>query len=146
MEIPVWLSAIAALFVIAAALGSAVAIFRVSLAQSTIDKLRGDVEDFDRREQAVARERLAEQARWDKEKSEMCLQIESLETSRESCQQQIDTLQKLVLLRKDDAEIRQGIAELKRTVDEELRAMLLRIEGEVRSLNPALGNEGPSHA
>lgn len=142
-EFPTWLSAIVAIFTIASVLGAAGAVYRVSLLRTQIGELRNtnadlraEITDHDRRETALEAQSAQQQQK-----------IAVLETEQTGCRERIHMLEDLLTKRSDDAEIRQGIAELKRTVDDELRVMLLRIEGEVRALQPPTPGDGAtSHA
>jgi hypothetical protein len=115
-SIPTWLGAIGALFVIAAALGAAVAVYRTNLqgtaltmAERTIERLRGEVTDYERREEQL----------------EHRLEIQAVENR--ACSERCTVLEDLILKRKDDDVIRSEIAAVRATVDENVMAQLTTI-------------------
>lgn len=114
--IPVWLGAVGALFVIAAALGAAVAVYRTNLqgtslreAEHTIGRLRGEIGDYQRRE------------------TELEGDVRVLHEKDASAQARIRVLEDLLTKRKDDAEIRAEIAHLTQLFDDGIKTELQKL-------------------
>lgn len=114
--IPGWLGAIGALFVMAAALGSAVAIYKTNLqgtslreSERTIDRLRGEIADYERREQ----------------ENEAEIRVHKIRLV--AANDRITVLEDLITKRQDDDEIRAEIAAVRKVVDENVIAQLTSI-------------------
>ena len=104
--IPGWISVVGSILVIAAMLGAAVAVYRTSLqstslreAERTIERLRGEIGDYDRREE------------------ELKHRCELLENRDESNSRRIKVMEDLLTKRKDDDVIRAEIAAVREVVD-----------------------------
>lgn len=115
-SIPGWLGAVGVLFMIAATLGAAVAVYRTNLqgtslkeAERTIDRLRGEIGDYERREADL--------------NGVVALQAAKLESEGA----RITILEDLIVKRKDDDEIRAEIAAVRKVVDENVVAQLTAI-------------------
>lgn len=113
---PPWLALIGILFIVAAALGSAVAVYRTNLqatslreAERTIDRLRGDITDYERREAGLEAD------------------IRLLEEKDKAKAGRIQVMEDLITKRKDDDEIRAEIAAVRKVVDENVLAQLSSI-------------------
>ncbi len=120
MNVPSWLGAIGALFVIASALGTAVAVYRTQLQatrlaqqSATIGDLEAEIRGYERRE--------------DRLKTDIAV----LEVARASCESRISVLEDLVLRRENDDTIRADVAGLKAAVDGKVLAMLGQIVGQL---------------
>lgn len=115
-NIPVWLGAIGALFVIAAALGSAVAVYKTNLqgtslreAERTVDRLRGEISDYERREKDLEGE------------------VNANAIKLSGAKERISVLEDLITKRQGDAEIRAEIAAVREVVDTNVMAQLSAI-------------------
>lgn len=126
-ELPMWLGALGTLLVIAASLGAAVAVYKTNLqaaslaeARRIIGDLRGEITDYERQEQRLKDDLALHKAN-----------IEKLELDRDSCARRITVLEDLVTKRSDDAELRAGIAQLNRVVDERIIVALDKLTAAV---------------
>lgn len=115
-SIPIWVAAIGGVFVIAATLGAAVAVYRTTLqstslreAEHTMERLRGEIGDYQRRE------------------SELEGDVRVLKAQNESKEGRIQVLEDLISKRQDDQEIRSEIAAVRKVVDENVMAQLTAI-------------------
>lgn len=115
-QVPVWLGAIGSLIVISTALGAAVAVYRTSVqgtalreARATIVDLRGEIGDYERREQKLESD------------------VKVLQAEKTSAHQRIHVLEELITKRKDDDEIRAEIAAVRKVVDENVISQLTAI-------------------
>lgn len=121
-----WVSVVAAFLVIAATLGAAVAVYRTSLqstslreAERTIERLRGEINDYDRREEDLKHK------------------IELLEGRDLSNGRRIKVMEDLLTKRKDDDVIRAEIAAVREVVDKNVMAQLTAIQELLTKGNPA---------
>jgi chromosome segregation ATPase len=115
-SIPAWIGALGALLVIAAGLGSAVAVYRTNIqstslreAERTIERLRGDITDYERRE------------------ADLQADVRVLEEKDNAKAGRIQVLEDLLTKRKDDDEIRAEIAAVRKVVDENVISQLSAI-------------------
>lgn len=115
-EIPTWLGAVGALFVLASVLGAAVAVYRTSVygtslkeSDSTVNRLRGEIADYLRRE------------------TELVGEVRVLETEGQACRERVTVLEDLLTHRQDDDAIRAEIAAVRKVVDENVMIQLTTI-------------------
>lgn len=115
-DIPTWLSAIAILIGVATVLGATVAVYRTSVqgtqlsaARATINDLRGEITDHERRELKLEKD------------------VEVLQVQKDAAEHRIAVLEDLIVKRQDDDEIRAEIAAVRKVVDENVITQLTAI-------------------
>jgi chromosome segregation ATPase len=131
--IPVWLGAVGALITIAAGLGAATAVYRTSLqstslreAERTMERLRGEIADYQRRE------------------SELAADVRVLSEKNDGKESRIRVLEDLINKRQDDHEIRAEIAAVRKVVDENVMAQLTTLQETMSTLLLAVNGVEPS--
>lgn len=115
-DIPVWLGAIGTLFMLAAVLGAAVAVYRTSVystslkeSDANVARLRGEIGDYQRRE------------------AELVGDVKLADQKAEACQARCAVMEDLLTHRQDDDVIRAEIAAVRTVVDEMVLAQLSTI-------------------
>lgn len=111
-----WIAAIGGLLVIVSTLAAAVAVYRTQLtstslkeARATIEDLRGEVGDHERRERRL--------------ETEMQLEKVALQT----CRDRVKVLEDLLTRRQDDEALRGEIAAVRQVVDQNVMSQLTAI-------------------
>lgn len=126
-QIPTWLGAIGALFVIATALGAAVAVYRTSVHATALNAardanadLRQEIADGERREARAHQDHSTREAKLEAD-------IRVLQSKAEACTARVKVLEDLLSKRKDDDVIRAEIAAVRKVVDENVIVQLTAI-------------------
>lgn len=122
-NLPGWIGMIAVILTIAAVLGAAVAVYKTNLqgtslreAERTIDRLRGEIGDYQRREREL--------------ENDLKLANHTIET----CVGRVTILEDLISKRQDDDEIRAEIAAVRKVVDENVITQLTAILQSIQNI------------
>lgn len=105
-NVPVWVGAVAALIVIATALGAAVAVYKTKMQETSLELARGTIGDMETEIHGFQR-------REDRFKADLELE----RTKNEALSARLHVVEDLLLRRQDDAAIKASIDEVRDTCD-----------------------------